>query len=195
MYTQETLVTTYVPISVDEMLYHLKVDVADTAEREYVEQLMLAAQDHLCNILDMRMGETNVEIIYDAADLVGFTFIRDLMPYPFISFTGIKLLGADGVTYNDAPASTYLVEKGHDETRIRIIDTLTYVGTYAVAKVQYKVGYTSTNLPPKNLLAAIKMLAGHWYENRTPVMTGTMVNEVPFSVDMVIRSLKKYKAY
>lgn len=195
MYNKEVLVTAYAPITVDEMLYHLKVDAADTTERAYVESLMQAAQEHLCNILDMRMGETNVELIYDAADMLNLQFIRDLSPYPFLSFTGIKVLGSDGVTYTDAPTSSYLVEQGHDETRIRIVTPLVYTGTYAVVKVLYKVGYTSTVLPPKNLLAAIKMLTGHWYENRTPVVTGTMVNEVPFSVDMVIKSLKRYKAY
>jgi hypothetical protein len=41
------------------------------------------------------------------------------------------------------------------------------------------------------LKQAVKMLVGHWYENREPAVIGTIVTQLPFAVQSII-NLNKY---
>lgn len=36
----------------------------------------------------------------------------------------------------------------------------------------------------------IKMLVGHWYENRASVVTGTIATQLPLGVEMLLRTIK-----
>jgi uncharacterized phiE125 gp8 family phage protein len=50
-------------------------------------------------------------------------------------------------------------------------------------EVVYTVGYSSV---PADLVHAIKLMAGHFYENREAVAIGTIATAIPFAVDALI---------
>lgn len=60
-------------------------------------------------------------------------------------------------------------------------------------KVRYRAGYAQAGSPdqrhliPQPLLAAIKLLAGHLFENREAVVAGTTITEVPFTVEALCK--------
>jgi uncharacterized phiE125 gp8 family phage protein len=194
MYKKETLITDYAPISVLDMLYHNKIDITDDAENAYVSALLEAAQGYFLEALDMRFGSYTIEQYYDRRDLINVRYIRDLMPLPVTEITSVQVLGEDG-NYTDLSATSYIKEIGHDDARVCLNQLPCFNGNYSVLKITYKAGYTTDNPAPKLLIEGIKLLFSNWYENRSPVVTGTMVNEIPLSVNSIISLLKHHKAY
>lgn len=54
-------------------------------------------------------------------------------------------------------------------------------------EIIYKVGYGTTAASvPQNVKQAILLLAGHWYENREPVIIGTIVRNLPLAVQSLL---------
>ena len=50
--------------------------------------------------------------------------------------------------------------------------------------VRFVCGYGTTNNPlPDAVLAGMKLLIGHWFENREAVIVGSTVEELPMAVD------------
>lgn len=57
--------------------------------------------------------------------------------------------------------------------------------------VRCVVGYGSTaSTVPAAIRAAMKILIGHWFEHREPVVTGTIVAQMPMSVDALLWPFK-----
>lgn len=60
-------------------------------------------------------------------------------------------------------------------------------------KVRYRAGYAQAGSPdqrhliPQPLIAAIKLLAAHLFENREAVVAGTTITEVPFTVEALCK--------
>lgn len=60
-------------------------------------------------------------------------------------------------------------------------------------KIRYRAGYAQAGSPdgryliPQPLIAAIKLLAAHLFENREAVTSGTQISEVPFTVDALCK--------
>jgi hypothetical protein len=45
---------------------------------------------------------------------------------------------------------------------------------------------------PADLLHAVKMLAGHWYENREPIIVGQAISNVPWSVNALLDQFRVF---
>ena len=48
---------------------------------------------------------------------------------------------------------------------------------------------------PEHLLLAVKLLVGHWYENREETITGTQINTIPEGVNRIIFSSPEFHHY
>ena len=105
------------------------------------------------------------------------------------------------VTYTDPsgnpqtlPSSTYVLDTMNRPARL--VPALnkqwpaTAIGTINVAAVQFIAGYgaADTNVPD-DIKAAIKLLLGHFYENREQVISGSYLKvvELPIGVDQLMR--------
>jgi len=68
----------------------------------------------------------------------------------------------------------------------------------AVAHVERQLGFKLTDTEqfpegsPADVEQAILMLAAHWYENREQTITGTIIANVPFGVDEILREHRSY---
>lgn len=126
---------------------------------------------------------------------------------PFIELTGGHLADTPNisVTYLDENGtqqtlspSAYVVQGlGNDSMAGRL--WLNEAGGYSwpntlsrfdAVKVQYTVGWATQNLLPIGLKHAVLLLVSHMYENRTPVITGTIAVNLELTLDALMQPFR-----
>lgn len=108
---------------------------------------------------------------------------------PLYTVTHIKYLDNDGVQQTLAADQYALMYAGADKHPGLIVPA------YGVAwpshryqenaiEVRYTAGYHASAAAsvPQLLVHAVKLLIEHWYNNRQPVVTGTIVADLPFGI-------------
>lgn len=173
------------PVSVAELKTHCRItfDEDDT----YVEALLAAAIIHLEGITRRKFITQKWELFLDCwpggAEII--------LPYGDCS-------AVDSVVYKDRDgnpttwdASNYVVDTDSVPGRIVIAydeswpaETLYEVNPISVT---FDTGYGTVGTDVSEALRhAIKILVCHWYENREVVATGTIVQNIPKTVDALI---------
>jgi len=62
---------------------------------------------------------------------------------------------------------------------------------YNCLQINFTAGYSSTAAIPQDIIQALKLLIGNYYENPQAVMTGTQINELPIGYQMLVNNLRK----
>lgn len=62
------------------------------------------------------------------------------------------------------------------------------VGAYDTLRVTYTCAMTATQLPAAQI--AVKLLVGHWYQNRETVNVGNIVNDMPYAVEALVAAMR-----
>ena len=164
----------------------------DQSEAPDVEELSKAAQRLIETRMDRALTEHTYRLSLDAFP----TFIQ-LPRSPLIAIVDITYVDVDGVTQTmgvdeyhvDADAEPAVIEPAYGEE---------WPETRAIAgavKVRYRCGHTDTRPAPPQGAQAIKLVVGHWYENREAVVTGTISTEVDMAVDALIGSCRIVAEY
>lgn len=179
-----TLVTapTDEPLAPIEVIQHLRLP-ADTDEDDLLAGLVAAARDQAEARTNRALVTQTWRLTLDAfPDCEGAIV---LPKPPLQSITSITYVDLNGTTQTLAPAA-YQV----DTSRLLARVAPAY-GTYwpptreqmnAVA-VTFACGYGDAAAVPAGIKAAMKLLIGNWYENREATISGTIIAEVPFTVD------------
>jgi uncharacterized phiE125 gp8 family phage protein len=174
-------------VGLGEVKEHLRVTGTD--EDAYIESLIAAAQSHLEHLTGRRF--VNTSCTYRTDELI------EGMELPFanlVSITSIAYYDADDTAQtlssanyqadtNSEPGRVYLTASGEWPTiSTNVVNpvTITYVAGY---------GATAANVPDA-LKHAIKLLVAHWYENREPVLIGSIQVSLPFTVESLIAQYK-----
>ena len=80
--------------------------------------------------------------------------------------------------------------------RIRLplsASTVEWPATYAASdavRITATAGYANIQAVPEVAKHAIRLLVGHWYENREAVVTGTISSDVGLTVEALLSTLK-----
>lgn len=194
---QCTVQPTAEPISLADAKAHIRVDIADDdalittliqSAREYVEMrtgLSLMTQTWVLQ-LDRFPRSDRIELW----PAVGSPYGAMLLPRrPVASVTGITWTDDSG-NVNTVDPSTYLVDFVSENPRIALHvndswpSTSDSPGLAAMAgvNVTFTAGYASAAVVPKHLLAAIRLMVGHWYLNREEVLSGTRLVAIQLPV-------------
>lgn len=119
--------------------------------------------------------------------------VIELKRSPVVSVSSITYLDMAGATQTWA-ASNYRVDAPNARTSRRARIGLAYGATWPsiqdvinAVSVTFIAGYgTSADTVPPRLRRAMKMLIGHWYENRETVLVGTISKEVELGFESLI---------
>lgn len=203
------------PISVTDMKAHLRVDFSDddaliggliVAARKYVESItgrrLLTQQwkytlDRVPRARRTTDGMGRVDGFgRKDVDFVGPPWVfdaRDMrLPYaPLISVDEVSFYDANNVKAVFDPAN-YLVDRDSEPPRIALQDAADWptpvAGMQPIQGLQvlFTVGYgTDPTTVPADLALAIKLLVGHWYENRE-ASSPLQVRDVPGSLFAIL---------
>lgn len=159
------------PVTVDELKAHLRVD--GDAEHDYLSLLIMAARQYVETTLRRSLMPCTWELITDAQDAITLS-----MP-PIVS-----------------------VESATDENNAAVSHTLTMAGDVkltgvsGLVKIAYTAGmslesdeaHTQRDKVPALYRHAIKLIAGHLYENREDVIVGAGItaSQLPSGVDRLL---------
>ena len=173
------------PITLAEAKAHCRVDTSD--EDTLIQSLVDAAVSHLdgyTGILGRCMVQQTWEMILDA-------FPADEINIPLgnlISVDNVQYANPDTGIMTLWSASNYEVDAVSVEGRIVPIESWPSVkDTTNAVKVTFKAGFGSAASDvPVALRHAVKLIVGHWYENRETSVVGVPVAELPLAVNALV---------
>lgn len=108
---------------------------------------------------------------------------------PLQSVTAVYYYQDDDVEATLA-ASNYIVDSASEPGRVALKRSGSWPTSLRPingARIRFVCGYGTPSAVPQPLKQAMLMLISHWFENRETVNVGTSVNELPFSVQMLLQ--------
>jgi uncharacterized phiE125 gp8 family phage protein len=188
------------PVTVADLMRHLRLTESD--ESEYLASLLQAARETAEARLGMQLVSATWDWTFDSFPSSNAAF-RVPRP-PLQSVTSIAYYNTAG-TLTTLAAASYRVNAGLVPGLIEPA-----YGYYwpevrdmtGAVTVRFVAGYGGTSPTVAQSVAAVparikhlvKLLAAHWYENREPIITGTIVAEMPQSLELLF-NLSDYGRY
>jgi uncharacterized phiE125 gp8 family phage protein len=169
-------------VSVCDLKFQVSVD--DDFFNDALEAFGDAAQDYLESITGKVFGTSTFDLYIDCFPDIDFNFSHG----PVTSITSISYLVAGVYTAIDTAIYTLgrgkIVKQGivvnQGQTWPALVDTVP-----DAVRIRYIAGEEN-----KRANQAIKLLVAHWFANREA--SGNSMQEVPFGVQAITRSLKTY---
>lgn len=167
-----TVPPTWEPVAIVEARAQCRV--IDTSEDLYIAGLIKAAREHCEKIHGFAYSARTMELWLE--EWPDCDEIR--LPHPpLVSVASVKYYGTDDTEYT-LPATDYYVdtigEPGQIHTRYLKTWPTTVLRDYNAVCITYTCGYATPDDVPETIKLAIKLLVGHWFENREDSVTGTV---------------------
>lgn len=115
---------------------------------------------------------------------------------PVTAITAVSYINEAGTVVTMTVNTDYRSDATVNPARIRLpltAGTAEWPATYAASdavRVTATAGYANAAAVPEVAKHAIRLLVGHWYENREAVVTGTISSDVGFTVDALLSTIK-----
>lgn len=183
------------PVTVAEAKAHLRVDTTD--DDTYIGTLITAAREWVEQYLDRALITQQLVMTLESFP-VGDDEI--VLPRPPMVMAGTATTVA--VTYTMAAGGTatlstsaYRVDRYATPGEVQTL----YAGTWPADRredenavsVTWWAGYGATGSSvPAAIRHAMLMLIGHWYENRSTVLVGSISKQLEFAVESLLSSQK-----
>jgi uncharacterized phiE125 gp8 family phage protein len=153
------------PITLTEAKAHLRVD--HSSDDTYINGLMLSVTE-LCENLQRRIYVQRQKVHY----LDEFPSDEIRPPYsPLVTVDSIKYYDTDGVLQT-LDSGVYDVDTDKEPGRITLAYNQTWPATRPIAnavEITYTAGYADQANVPDDIKHMVKLLLGHFYENRESV--------------------------
>jgi uncharacterized phiE125 gp8 family phage protein len=166
------------PISLEDAKMHLCVDTDDNDD--LIEMLITTTRQHVEKMTGSALVTQTVR-----AKASCFADLERLPIVPVQSITSIKYLDADNVEQTLAPSSYELFGDGL-VWGVRLAPNASWPSARAVAdmvRVTAVVGYGAAAAVPAPLVHACKLLLGQYYDERGPMVTGTIVSNLENAIE------------
>lgn len=177
------------PVTLADIKAHCRIEVS--TDDALVAALISAAREYIERRTGMAMVTQTWVMTFDdwPEDEI------ELPVYPVQSISSITYVDTDGATQT-LSGSIYQLDATGDPATV----SLAYGQTWPPARDQeasitltFVAGYTGSgaNVMPDGLKHAIRMLVGHWYENRETAIVGTTAAEMPMAVEALIAPYRR----
>ena len=179
----QTAQPAFEPLTLAEAKQHLRVEVAD--DDALITSLVIAARQYI----EGRTGR----ILCSRAhinELAGFP--RDgkdiVLPVsPVTAVASVSYFDSNGATQTLTVGTGYRLALHLSPARIRLpVSSSAWLETIAVedaVTITFTAGYANIGAVPETAKHAVRLLIGHWYENREAVVTGTIASSLLLTVD------------
>lgn len=177
------------PFEVAELKNHLRI-AHDTSEDETLELYIIAARDFF-------EKATNRALVTQTWELYRRSFapcIEIPLP-PLRQVNSVKYIDVNGDTQTVA-TSVYQVDNVSQPGRLLLRAGQSWPTPKTQENaviIEFEAGFGGAAEVPEMLKHGMKILCGHWYENRSAVAIGNIVNDLPLSVQSIIAMHKNYR--
>lgn len=173
---------TGLPVTVEEARSYCRID--QLAEAPLIRQLIVDATRFVERTING--GRQIMPATYDAP-IRGWWCGSLTMPRP-------PLQSVESITYRDSAGATQTLDPSVYEVRtyesqpgtIALAFNQFWPGSLAPVEfpiaIQFVAGYADAASVPGTLKRAIHLLVAHWFENREPVITGTISSSLPLGI-------------
>jgi uncharacterized phiE125 gp8 family phage protein len=172
------------PLGGQELLEHVRE--LDTEQRGYLLTLGIAAREHVEAYCRRALLSQTWKLVLDAFPCDDF--LRLPRP-PLQSVTSVKYIDGSGVQQTWA-STNYVVDTASLPGRVRLAYGISwpFVRTQPNAvEITYIAGYgDAPEDVPESLKHGLKLWVGNLYENREPLVTGTIAVKLPMSVEALL---------
>lgn len=196
------------PVTLDEAKAQCRVEIAD--DDALISSLIVAARracenevrrSFVTQTWDLTLDRFPWRVVGGVLDPWAFPSDRAWLDRIALPGSGAlylprpKLQSVDAITYLDAVGVTQTL----DPSAYRVVAGTpglvepAYGTTWPAIRpasgavtIRFTAGYGDAAAVPEPVKLAIKMLVAHWYENREPVIVGTISAELPFAVKALL---------
>lgn len=185
------------PITLAEAKTHLRI--THGLEDDYINLLIKVAREKFEKDTERVCVQTTYELYLDSLTYNDqFNCDVVLFKCPIISVDEVAVLADDTTsTYTPISSDTYKSDVKGEPGRILFSTFPDYGDQMNAIRITFKAGYaplvesvTDLTKVPEQAKQAMKLLIGHFYENRQNVVTGTQVNEVPMTYQYLMEQFK-----
>ncbi len=175
---------------------HLRVDISDDDSliTSYIAAATRACEEHTrrqfmpatwrLTLDEFPRGELNSKI---SPAIEGWDIL--LPRPPFTSVTSLTYKDTAGATQTLVNGTDYITSADDEPARIMLPRDAEWPDTYdqpGSVVVTYVAGYADAASVPDPIKQAVLFLVSHLYENREPVIVGTISSALPFAVDSLL---------
>lgn len=183
----QSVAPTTEPVTLTEAKQHLRIESND--ENALITNLIVAAREYVETVTRRQL--VTATWVYTLPQFPAGRIIQLPKP-PLSSVTSIQYVDASGDTQTFA-SGYYTVYTDTEPGYIELDQNENWPSTYGDTEdvtITYVAGYGGASSVPEAINVAIKLLASHWYEFREPVIAGTIVANVPNTVDALLWQYK-----
>lgn len=175
------------PISLAEARLHLRLDEDFTDDDLLIGTIVQGAREYCEEVLGQALVSQSWKLFMDRFPAWEIRIPRP----PLISISHVKYLSPETGEMTTLDADRYDVDVASRPGRITPVRFGWWPAvawhTNAV-EVLFIAGEGGESSVPARVKLAMKLLVGHWYENREHVVTGTIATELQKSVDALLAS-------
>jgi len=165
-------------ISTADLKLFLRVDHSE--EDTLIEALRLAAIQYIENYCNLKLGSVSAVMYMDK-----FPVSWEIPTAPVTAVTSItyNTSAVDVVTLD---TGNYFVDLKRKPARISVINVPSvYDYVYGGVQIYLTIGYEEANVP-EAILHAIRLLVGHYYEQRQESISGTIITNIPSGIHSLL---------
>lgn len=177
-----TTAATTEPLSLAEAREHLRVDHFD--DDGVISGCILAARQHIENVCGLALATSSWTMTLDEFPVDLIALPRE----PVQSVTAVRYVNTSG-TLTTWSSSEYEVDLYSMPPRLRPRDGYSWPSlksTLGAVQVEFVAGYGGAEAAPQPIMQAMRLLVGHFYENREASVVGTSAAPLPFAVDALL---------
>lgn len=171
------------PLTLAEAKSHLRVDVAD--EDALINSLISAARVYVEGRTGRILPQRTFTVELDGFPINGEDIVLPFAPVSAIA--SVSYFDTSGTAQSMTANTHYRTALGLHLPRLRLPVTATeWPDTANVSdavSISLTAGYSGSNAVPETIKQAMRLLVGHWFENREAVVTGTISSPVQMTVD------------
>ena len=178
------------PISLAEAKNQCRVDSDITEDDDLITFLIGSAREKA-------EEQSNLALLTQTWDLVLDTWPEEELEIPLPPLQSIDSISytlADGSVQTFDP-DNYVVDTDNQPGRIALKSGVDWpsdeLQPIAGIRIRFTCGFTQAADIPKNIILGMRLLIGHYYENReTVISTGAVPKEIPLGASALFGSLK-----
>lgn len=171
------------PVTLAEAKDHCRVDGSD--EDTKIERLIVAARESAENFTERSFLPTGWKLYLDCWGGTEISIPRA----PLTDIEGIVYVDTNGDEQTLSP-NYYQVDEAKERGRVVLAPNKCWpsvqAGRINPIEIEFIAGYTDAASVPQGIKLGILQLVAHWLENPMPVVTGTIVSEIPMMIQNIL---------
>lgn len=164
------------PLTYAEVKAFLRLN--DDSEQTFVTTLITIARQIVEGQTWRPLISQSWALQFDASELN--LFISNINKAPIISIDSVTYYDVNNALQTLSP-TLYETDIYGNPARFRLKSIPTVYDRMGALIVNFVCGYTNASAVPQAIKQAMLLIIGHLYENRSDVLTGTQINEMPLA--------------